>query len=313
MAVLDTIVIENSADCNLRCPACPTVYAPDYPRKIMPMDLFEKILSHISTEYFSKCALMGWGEPLLDSTYFVKLNLLKKKGFFVGSTSNFTLLDSEKLEQLIENQLDYLALSIDSNHLKACNISESVIKQKLDRLLPFISDKAGYLKIGLNIIALNTDQPFIIRLLELFRNYPVSGVSISPLIMIPSLKLHKKLFSGEQLFDFKKSIDEKFPDMTISFQYLDDAPEANCRSDIFRNVYVNYRGEVSPCCVLAMAFPNVTFDGELRQTNLLTFGQLDNCSFDEIWMSDKYTFFRNIFKENKIPSQCMCCNSWRKL
>ena len=88
-------VLENVRVCNLKCEDCPTVYADGYPGGVMSYELFKRVLDNLSPQIFPNCALTGWGEPLLDRGYFEKLELLKKRGYLVGSTTNCTFIEEE--------------------------------------------------------------------------------------------------------------------------------------------------------------------------------------------------------------------------
>lgn len=312
MADPSLVVIENSVNCNLWCSACPVVHAPFYPKTFMRMDVFQAVLNHIHSDMFPQCGLVGWGEPFLDPTYFEKLIRLKHRGFQVGSTSNILLLTPEIAARIVQCGLDQLQISLDLHHLKAAGIPESAFVKKIDSLLNMISQQASPLKVGLNMIAFKSHLPAILHLLEAIAHLPISSIGIAPLLMIPSISLLDELVTRAELVHLKKQIGDHYPHLPVSIQYLEESL-TGCRSNVFQNVYVNYQGQVNPCCVLAMQFPNVTFDGKTNLTETVSFGNLTEVAFEDIWNHPSYVTFREGFARNGVPQVCHCCNVWRIL
>lgn len=306
------IVIENSANCNFRCEACPTVHARFYPKKFMDMEIFDKILNRISLSIFTKCALVGWGEPFLDPTYFQKLAKLKQAGYLVGSTSNLSMLTEKIIRNIMEFGLDQLQISLDVHHLRAANISLNEYLKKMTILFENIVRHSSSLRVGVNIIAFRSHIAAIDCILGIIKDFPLFSIGIAPLIMIPSEFLYQELVSKYEFMQMKNNLLQKYPNMPISFQYLEDRV-SGCRSDVFQNVYVNYEGYVNPCCMLAMEFPNMTFEGQLGTTRFLDFGCVSENSFENIWNSDDYMAFRQAFADGRLHEYCNCCNSWRIL
>ena len=307
------IVIENSADCNLKCPACPTRHTTSYPGQYMEDDIFERILGNISPKLYPNCALMGWGEPLLDPSYFQKLLSLKKLGFYVGSTTNGTLLTEKMIAGIIDHGLDQLGISLDANHLNDRLSYGEFIDDKIRSLLNIKEKKRGSVKINISIVVFRSKKDSVIQIIDGLKDFPIDGISLIPITMIPTKSLYSELIFRHELRDLQLQVSRCFPNMPISFQYLEEEMQGNCRSDIFHNVYVDYQGNVSPCCILAMPFPNMTFDGTMRHTEYLRFGNLTGSHIESIWSSQAYSEFRNIYYHNHIPDICQCCNAWRML
>lgn len=307
------IVIENSADCNLKCPACPTRYAYDYPRQFMDMETFYRVIQNICPQTFPRCALMGWGEPFLDPLYSQKLLSLKHEGFYVGSTTNCTLLTHNKTEEILDCGLDYLGISLDINHLNGLQTHCHRMEKKIENLVNTRERKQSEMKISINVVLFRTEKESLFDLLDHVQGYPVCNISVTPLIMIPSQKFYPELTPKDELEDLNERIKERFSDLPIFFHYLEQEIKKNCRSDVFNNVYVDYLGNVCPCCVLAMRFPNITFDGQMHDTEIFQFGNLTNTDIETIWNSKNYKDFRQVFIESSIPSACQCCNAWRIL
>lgn len=109
--------IEPIFGCNANCIMCAINVPTKREKGVMPMALFEKIVSDLSpyTDTIRQVDLFGLGEPLLDPDIFAKIRLLKQEGFTsVGISTNCDLLDEEKQQKLLDSGLDTLIVSIDS-------------------------------------------------------------------------------------------------------------------------------------------------------------------------------------------------------
>jgi MoaA/NifB/PqqE/SkfB family radical SAM enzyme len=238
---------------------------------------------------------------------------LKQAGFYVGSTSNCTVLTQEKAEEIMDCGLDYLGISFDVNHSRGLHNHLEAVVGKLEAICRSRDTRHKEMKIGINVVLFRTEKERLFEFLDWLQGYPVWSISVAPLIMIPDQAFFSELTSRKELEDLQSRVRERFPDLPVSFGYLETEMQRNCRSDVFHNVYVDYMGNVCPCCVLAMGFPNVTFDGQRRQTEILHFGNLTRSHIQTIWDGQLYSDFRAMFAHNTIPEHCQCCNAWRVL
>ena len=301
---IDTIVIETIRRCNLRCEVCPTVYAIDYPKGVMPIKDFKRILKNLNNTPITRIGLTGWGEPLLDPYLKERIELLKSLNFTTGLTTNAVFLNKEIFNFLCEN-IDYLAISLDTYHLKSSH-NYHLIKKILNLLKKGSSPNFLSINIVISKTSINLAEEIIEKFYKL-----VNCISIIPITIIPSKHLLTHLTSKEELVALKEKFKEKTSN--ISFSYLDPPPQNNCRSDILKNAYITVEGEVCPCCVLAMTFPIYSFNGKRGTTKVLSFGNLKHSPFPQIFFSSKYVRFRNQFKKGKIPKTCLHCNAWKTL
>jgi len=308
------IVIENTRSCVLKCECCPTVVAKSYPGGFMSMDVFYKVMDNVSSLY-SNCVLSGWGEPFLDKNYFDKLSYLKAKGFKVGSTTNLLLLNKDIFEKLNSTGLDQLNVSLDFFHLRSAGVSLREMRNTIYDLLDLYVSHFFTFNVQFNVVITKSTVNNLSQILSLLLPYAeiIGQVNIMPLIMIPKEKLLLELLSKKELLDIKRNTIKKFKKLKCFFDYLEDKLVNNCRSNIFNNVYVTYTGQVAPCCMLAMEFPNYTFNHEHGYMHPVYFGDLTKTDLKTIWDSRPYQNFRETFAKGKIPNCCIACNVWRVL
>ena len=304
------VVVEPIRACNLKCKMCPTVYVEDYPKGIMPMNLFEKILNDLVDMGEKECALTGWGEPLMDPFFFKRLNMLKERGFFVGTTTNATFLTEGAVKSMVYGGLDHLTVSVDLFHLESSGMNVDEVVEKFV-LIGDIKRRAKadnpalYATVVVSKDNLDVAKSIVEKICPL-----VFGVGVVPVFMIPNKEIYRKLPSKSDLEDLKSYFYQRGY-TSVSFPYLDPPPKNDCRSGVFQNYYVSIDGTVSPCCVLAMRFPMVTFEGVEGKSELYVYGDLKKQSLKEVMESSAVISFRGYFLSGSIPPQCRCCNAWR--
>lgn len=108
--------IETVRLCNSRCPYCACDQW-DKSVPFMPEGLFEKIVEELESysKWIEWVCLSRAGEPLLDKRIAWRVRMLKSAGIKrVNITTNASLLDNDKTDELLRAGLDEIMLSIDS-------------------------------------------------------------------------------------------------------------------------------------------------------------------------------------------------------
>jgi MoaA/NifB/PqqE/SkfB family radical SAM enzyme len=105
------ILLETTAKCNLYCPMCPRhVYSFD--NENMDVDLYRRIVEDCK-DYVEFIWPYGIGEPMLHPAIFEMIRITKDAGVRTGMSTNATLLDDKRADQLLDSGLDYLILAFD--------------------------------------------------------------------------------------------------------------------------------------------------------------------------------------------------------
>jgi radical SAM protein with 4Fe4S-binding SPASM domain len=105
------ITIESTSKCNLSCPMCPRhVYTFD--NESMDLDLYRSIVEQCKghVEFIWP---YGIGEPLMHPSIFEMIRITRDAGIRTGLSTNATLLDAARADQLLDAGLDYLILAFD--------------------------------------------------------------------------------------------------------------------------------------------------------------------------------------------------------
>ncbi|MEE9491856.1 MAG: heme d1 biosynthesis radical SAM protein NirJ [Gammaproteobacteria bacterium] len=98
--------------CNLTCKHCYSVSADiDFPGELDTSQVFT-VMDDLSTFHVPVLILSG-GEPLLRPDIYEISKRAKQMGFFVGLSTNGTLIDEENIEKIAAVGYDYVGISID--------------------------------------------------------------------------------------------------------------------------------------------------------------------------------------------------------
>src|SRR5262245_35523156 len=135
------VSLESTAKCNLYCPMCPRhVYTFD--NESMDFELYKKIIRDCkdSVEFVWP---YGIGEPLLHPGIFEMIRITNDAGIRTGLSTNATLLDGKRADQLLDSGLDYLILAFDGATKKTYETYRvgAVFEEVLTNILGFLEKK----------------------------------------------------------------------------------------------------------------------------------------------------------------------------
>jgi len=105
--------IEPTTYCNFRCPHCPSSGSQlGSARRHMTLAEFTSVLDQLPTVYRIK--LVGLGEPLLNREFFAMVREARRRRVRVLTTTNGSLLDAERRQELLGCGLTHLNISVDA-------------------------------------------------------------------------------------------------------------------------------------------------------------------------------------------------------
>lgn len=101
--------------CNLTCKHCYSISADkDFPGELNTQEVFG-VMDDLKRFHVPVLILSG-GEPLLRSDIFDIAKRAKGMGFYVGLSSNGTLIDKQNIDRIAECNFDYVGVSLDGMH-----------------------------------------------------------------------------------------------------------------------------------------------------------------------------------------------------
>lgn len=309
MPWLDWIQIEITSRCNAACIYCPrTVYSSDWINRELPWDTFMSL-----APIFAKTKmvhLQGWGEPLLHQRFFDMVSTAKRAGAQVGTTSNGMLLNDQNIDRLIASGIDTVALSLAGTEEKNDRIrSGTQIRKVLQAAAQLHLRKTALRtdspKVNVAYLLLRSQLADIEGIIPMFQGKGLNNIIISTLDFVPGPELE-----GESLIprteseynEIKLILDRLVRDgeragLSIHYQLASPEPQVpGCPENVERALFISADGSVSPC-----AFTNIPASGLYWREgkgcayNRMLFGSIKDSSVPVIWLSRRYSEFRNSF------------------
>jgi hypothetical protein len=132
---LETLNVEITNRCNLRCTYCPVNRDLARGKRDMPLDAFVDLLDRSPT--IRNLLPFQWGEPLLHRDLFAMLEAARDRGVRVFLTTNGTLLDDAACRALLKSGVTRLTISVDGDdatHAASRGIELAPIRERVTAL-----------------------------------------------------------------------------------------------------------------------------------------------------------------------------------
>ena len=325
----DWIQVEVTSDCNAACIYCPrTLYKDRWLDRHLPLEAFKKLVPAFSE--VRHVHLQGWGEPFLHPDFFEMVAIAKGANCRVGTTTNGTLLNREKIEKVVESRLDILAFSLAGTGEENDRIRKGTRLAKVLEAMQTLTEekeKRG-LKRLLSMWRICCSSPGISNvrnLPRLLEGCGVSDVVISFLDFIPCEELQPEVIAPateaecEELRSCLEEVKEEGRQHHLSVHHpLESMGEKKdlctenvhrCTENVQRAVCIASDGSVSPCVYTNMQVPGACYvdQGEKRQYERMVFGSILEKPLRKIWQERGYAAFRNSFQKGKLSSPCIRC------
>ena len=293
----DVLRIESVGKCNFKCVHCPTGIQPNN-RANLSNDKFNLIID--------QCAVGGYiprtvvlyhsGEPLINKNLAQYIRVLKKMGVRkTVITTNASLLNKERSEELIMAGLDEMKISFDGENADENNI----IRRNGD----FYRDAANVRALLKLRKQLGHDNPRIIinntRICDKNTLIMLERKNVKDQLAFQDIPMYLSQYFMDSCdeIDFRSAPAMIWPDYD-QYKKFEEVkfPIKNPKycSTLFETFTILSNGNVALCCY--------DLKGELMLGNVFETNIFD------IWISRKYTELRTNFKKQIYCSLCSRCN-----
>lgn len=319
----DWIQVEVSSHCNAACTYCPhTVYRDRWEDRHLPLSSFERLIPA-----FSKTALVylqGWGEPLLNPEFFSMAAMAKKAGCRVGTTTNGMLLTPERIQRVLEAELDIVAFSLAGTGERNDAIRKGTRLDAVLRAIRALTEakerrRSPRPEVHIAYMLLSSGLDDVERLPVLLSGLGVEHVVVSTLDFLPTPELQTEaLFPAtREEFDELRSRLDAVADQArgrgIRVHYrlgLQGQRRSICTENVQRALCVSANGIVTPC-----VYTNLPVErGGLGSQggggiidNELAFGDINQDALMGIWHKEEYKAFRRSFEMGDLAAPCRSC------
>jgi MoaA/NifB/PqqE/SkfB family radical SAM enzyme len=309
------VQIEVTSRCETGCVFCPhDALSGSWVEGDISLDLYrEKIVPYL--DLFELVYLQGWGEPMLHPQLWDMLGMAQEKGCKVGFTTNGTYLENDQNKRLVEMGVDMISVSFagtaasvheslrtNSEFSKLCKNFESLANLKKQHAV----DKP-WLELHFLMTTANMDE--FPALIELAASLGADEVVATNLTYSPSLQLdHMHVFGEQPSSNDLEIINQarqaaKRLNMPLRIYPLHAEPQTLvCDADPVNGVYVNHRGDVTPCVYLGLTVQGKVpryYHGEAHPFDTYSFGNVCD-GFDRVLGGKERESFTTIFKERNV-------------
>lgn len=299
--------IEPTTFCNLECSMCinPVI---NRNKRHMRLDEFKKIIDNLP--FLRKISLVGAGEPLLNPELFNMISYAKSKNISIGFATNGMLLNEETCKKIIDANLDWVNISIDSTDKKRYEgtrkgASFELLLENIKKIVR-LKGKNTLPEISLWFVVMKDNWKELPSLISLAKNAGVKHVS-AQLQHDWGNKGLKEAISGYASADFyaglRRILQETKTEAKqkgIDFNYV-NIPDISRRRSCkwpWKSCYITAEGFLTPCCIRG------------SNPDTINFGNIFETPFGEIWNNTAYQVFRGKLKSKVPPEVCLGCTSY---
>jgi MoaA/NifB/PqqE/SkfB family radical SAM enzyme len=292
------VQIEVTNRCNLSCRMCPRD-ALGVPREDMPFAVFKQVVDRIGGVRL--VTLTGWGEPFIHPDLFAMIEYSMGKGLKVKLTTNGTLVDKVMQRRIVDSGLESITFSLEDIERKSGEGHGGT--QAMENLKGLLRlRKAQRPEVVIQVTLHAGKEKDLHELIRLGAEAGADRINLSrldlrfnPSLKRPSHVEEKALFREAERLGAEKGIQVDFIPYAIS-QGVERLSYRVLRKLLHRSgryclrlydyLYVNLKGEVTPCCSLP----------------LYSIGDILKEDLGAIWKGKRLNEFRKEHK--KICGQC---------
>lgn len=304
-----SVVIETSALCNLKCIMCPTLsYKEGF--GLMETELFNNLIAQLKP--VDHISLEGWGEPLLDKLIFQKVRQAKRKAKLVTFSSNATLVHTFAAEEIIESGIDNINVSMDAGskliyeRIRSGANFEDVVKN-----LELLKRLKINMTLTLTLNRMNASD--LNNLIKLADSLDIHDVNIKTTDVVSSKDVNRLVLSRREMIETYETAREFIVRQGYNIAlnewdiHEEHKPVRNCLANAINSVFINYIGDVSPCCNLGHHVPRVKNRFFIESDSYKSFGNINEKNIYDIWFSKDMIRFREDLYKNSRPVECKFC------
>ncbi len=306
------VYLELTSKCNLNCSMC---YRKSWtePAKDMEKSVLDKCVNEIKeNSTIQEVVLGGIGEPMYSPNVLDTIYQLRDKKLII--TTNGTIMDEEVVKAMVDC-VDEVVVSIDGLDdeyyaVRGYPLEKLVENIKLLNLQKKAKQKSTPMLFVQMVISKNNMHQ-VMDVIDLSKGICANKVIISNIL--PASKSDeeiitytryendeiKKLFYDISAHIFRRGIDVMLPAYQLK-------TERRCRFIDNDALMINVDGDVVPCYRFAHDCSESVF-GRIKQVHAHSFGKIKDSTFQEIWDSEEYSYFRSTVYNNHYPS-CIDCD-----
>jgi len=288
------VAIEPTNACNLRCRLCPTWQYMKREKGFMNLKDFETIISD-NIDIFKRINMIFAGEPLLNKDVFKMVKYAEDRGIETLVSTNTTLFDDSKIEELFDSGLSHLIVCLDGasketheQYRQGSNFEQ--IKENIKKICKVKKEKKFRKPyISLQFLVMKQNEHEIEDMVKLAKFLGVDCLAFKTLSLGSFIDLDKKI----QLAKENLPKDTRYSRFLFKGSILKEKSKPRICSWM-RQALIFWNGDVSLCCY--------DVNGDLIVGNIFKDG-----GFKKILKGKKYREYRKMAIQRKFKL-CQNCN-----
>jgi radical SAM protein with 4Fe4S-binding SPASM domain len=288
------VAIEPTNACNLRCRLCPTWQYMKREKGFMNLKDFKAIIDE-NVDIFKRINMIFAGEPLLNKDVFKMAKYVEERDIEVLISTNTTLFDVNKIEELFDSNLSYLIVCLDGTsketheqYRQGSNFEQ--IKENIRKICQVKKEKkAKKPYIALQFLVMKQNEHEIKDIIKLAKSLGVDCLDLKTLSLGSFVDLDKKIKLAKE----NLPRDAKYSRFVFKKGVLREKSKPRICSWM-RQALIFWNGDVSMCCY--------DVNGDLIVGNVFKDG-----GFKKILKSKKYREYRKMAIQRKFKL-CRNCN-----
>jgi len=329
---LPPLIIWNiTMKCNLRCAMCPF-----YGKHAIPINTKDElsliqikgVINGIRRDYrrFPYLPFIGitGGEPFARSDMLSIFAYLKKRGFKFSVTTNFSLVDKEKIDRLMEIGVSDIRISVDGPEEIHNRIRGGPVFGKIMENIKYVKSINPKMPIKLNCTISRDNFEHLDYMVNLAKQLG-ADLSFQYVQFLDKyhMDLHKKVITRLLGGYYPTKVDmDSFNEQEIDFlvseirqvKKLSREKKVNIyftpelRMEEIKPYFLDLRGyRHSNKCVFPSSSARINSQGFVFPCIDYLYGNVKEKSFSEIWNSPRARTFRKTLKESKLFPGCIRC------
>lgn len=296
-----SVIIEITNRCNLKCLMCVRRYWDPDANTLgdMTYEFFERnILVHLKP--YQHVNLQGVGESLISENFLPMLKACKNLGCGTTFITNGVSL-KKYADVLVSIGVDEIRLSIDGTESmkKIRNITINKVIEAIDAVNEAkIKYKRKQPAICINYVLTRDTLPELPELVEIVSARGISKIIVVHLIIHDSNLIEQSVIpiysEAKHYLDIATSAARKYG---IDLE-LPPEPGSKCICyQPFRMIYVNWYGDVRPCCM-----------STINEKGALLVGNLNDSTLPELWNNTyMHKLRKSLITEKQMLEMCVLC------
>jgi MoaA/NifB/PqqE/SkfB family radical SAM enzyme len=334
-----TIFVTVNSTCNLKCRMCDVGMAREdtaFSKNLisagmqsLPIEILRELILDV-THFHPEIAVVAT-EPLIYKELYNFADCVKNAGLNFHVTSNGLILDRH-VEKILDHRIDSLALSIDAlgerhDYIRGVDGTFAKVTEAMRTLFDKRAERKSPLKVMINATITPDNYHCLYDFYRYFSYYPVEQITFSHMNYITEemANVHNKVVSDHQLKVTSSSLTDESDLHKIEPKVLAKqieliksyngvpayfTPDLVQENDIL-DFYTNPKKVMSKKkCVVPWFSTQINASGDvapLARCFNVTFGNLHQNSFGEIWNGEAYRTFRRDLKKNRLYPACTRC------